>query len=183
VGLPIAAHYLLDGQWYLGLVGLVPIAAGVGGWIACWRGQPAHACGTMAAAGLAMWVTVFGMLAPVVDEYQDGPAFAATIAAQGTGDDAVVRSFHHFRPSYVYYTNTVVEKIDAPEQVQLFFNSHPGRAFVITNEVQFEKLRGVLPADVAVLQRKRQVGQDEDVLLLGRTTVQAAQRTDTPPVR
>jgi hypothetical protein len=83
----------------------------------------------------------------------------------------------------VYYTNTVVEKIDAPEQVQLFFNSHPGRAFVITNEVQFEKLRGVLPADVAVLQRKRQVGQDEDVLLLGRTTVQAAQRTDTPPVR
>jgi 4-amino-4-deoxy-L-arabinose transferase-like glycosyltransferase len=183
VGLPIAAHYLLDGQWYLGLVGLVPIVAGVGGWIACWRGQPALACGTMAAAGLAMWVTVFGMLAPVVDEYQDGPAFAATIATQGTGDDAVVRSFHHFRPSYVYYTNTVVEKIDAPEQVQLFFNSHPGRAFVITNEVQFEKLRGVLPADVAVLQRKRQVGQDEDVLLLGRTTVQAAQRTDTPPVR
>lgn len=183
IGLPIAAHYLLDGQWYLGLIGVIPLAAGVVGWVANSRGQTARACGTMAAAGLAMWIVAFGFLAPIVDEYQDGPAFAATIGANGASARTAVRSFHHFRPSYVYYTNTVVEKIDAPQDVQAFFASHPEAAFVITNEGQFEKLSGMLPADVAVLERKRQIGQDEDVLLLGRPAVQAAKRGDDNAVR
>jgi len=183
VGLPIAAHYLLDGEWYLGLVGVIPLVAGAAGWLASSRGQTAKACGMMAAAGLAMWVVTFGFLAPIVDKYQDGPAFAATIAASGPADRATVRCFHHFRPSYVYYTDTVVEKLNSPQDVGALFASQTAAAFVITNEGQFEKLRGVLPADVAVLERKRQIGQDEDVLLLGRTTAQAAQRGDQSAVR
>ncbi len=183
IGLPIAAHLLLDGQWYLGLIGLIPLVGGAIGWVATSRGQIAMACGTLAAAGVAMWVTMFGVFAPVVDQYQDGPAFAERIAADVASGRPAVRSFHHFRPSYVYYTDTVVQKITEPEDVRQFFATYPSSAFVITNEEQFDKLRGVLPADVVVLERRPQVGQDEDVLLLGRPGVQAAQRASSAAVR
>ncbi len=178
IGLPIAAHLVLDDQWFLGAVGLIPLLAAIVGLIYCERSQANRSAWTMAIAGMAMWITLFGFLAVYVDRYQESPAFAARIAAESDGAP-VIRSFHHFRPSYVYYTSSVVEKIDSPDDVQTFFEQHPKAAFVITNDGQFKKLAGRLPAGVVVLETRQLPGQDERVMLLGR--VGAASVARTPP--
>jgi 4-amino-4-deoxy-L-arabinose transferase-like glycosyltransferase len=168
VGLPIAASLVLEGEWYLGAIGLIPLVAALVGWLYSERLQPRSSAIAMTAAGIAMWLLAFGVLAPYVDHYQESPAFAARIAAESDSKAPLVRSFHHFRPSYVYYTAGVVEKIESTEDVLDFFASHPGNGFVITNDGQFEKLRDRLPADVVVLESRRQLGQEEQVMLLGR---------------
>ncbi|REK12955.1 MAG: glycosyltransferase family 39 protein [Planctomycetota bacterium] len=176
IALPIAAHLVLEDEWFLGALGAIPLAAAIVGWIYSERQQARRSAWTMAAAGAAMWIAMLGFLAPYVDRYQDGPAFAERIAADTAGRPAAVKAFRHFRPSHVYYTDTTVEKIDSPEQVGEFFAAHPADAFVITNEGQFKKLHGQLPADVVVLESRRQIGQDEHVLLLGRDRADVASR-------
>jgi 4-amino-4-deoxy-L-arabinose transferase-like glycosyltransferase len=170
IGLPIAAHLVLEDEWFLGALGLIPLVAALAGWLFSERLQANRSAWAMATAGCGMWIAALGFLAPYVDKYQEGPVFAAKIAAVAPGRASSVRAFRQFRPSHVYYTGTTVEKIDAPEQVRDFFQSHPADAFVITNDGQFEKLRDVLPPDVVVLESRRQLGQDEHVLLLGRLT-------------
>jgi 4-amino-4-deoxy-L-arabinose transferase-like glycosyltransferase len=182
IGLPIAAQMVLDGEWFLGVVGVVPLLAAVVGWVYSERLQSRASACAMAAAGMAMWLLAFGILAPYVDRYQESPAFAARIAAESDSAAPLVRSFHHFRPSYVYYTSGVVEKIESADAVQAFFAANSSDAFVITNDGQFEKLRGKLPADVVVLESRRQLGQDEQVMLLGRKSLQStARRSQAEP--
>jgi 4-amino-4-deoxy-L-arabinose transferase-like glycosyltransferase len=180
IGLPIAAHFLLEGEWWLGGIGVIPLAAAIVGWLASERSQARAAAWTMTAAGVLMWLGVFGILAPYADRYQESPVFAARIAADTPSGAPAVRCFHHFRPSYVYYTGEQVKKMASPEEVAEFFAEHPSSAFVITNDGQFEQLRGKLPEDVVVLESKRQVGQDEYVLLLGRKTTEATARGSSP---
>jgi 4-amino-4-deoxy-L-arabinose transferase-like glycosyltransferase len=176
VGLPIAAHLVLEDEWFLGAIGLIPLVAAIVGWLYSERLQSRASAWTMAVAGVGMWLVVFGVLAPYVDRYQESPTFAARIAAESQSSEPVVRSFHHFRPSYVFYTAGVVEKIESADDVQEFFASHPGDAFLITNDGQYAKLAGKLPAGVQVLESCRQVGQDEHVLLLGWQSVRATAR-------
>jgi hypothetical protein len=45
---------------------------------------------------------------------------------------------------------------------------HGEEAFVITNDGQFDKLHGHLPAGVGVLERRKRLLQGGNVLLLGR---------------
>lgn len=177
VALPILAHIYLGNEWTLGGLGLIPLAAAVAGWVFSRQGQARHAAATLAALGMVLWIAVFGFAAQWVDVYQESPAFAERIAAETPrGEDAVVGAFHHFRPSYVFYTDRSVERIETPGQASEFFATHGRRAFVITNDGQFERLRGQLPADVTVLERRRRLGGQGSVLLLGRVPHATADR-------
>jgi hypothetical protein len=119
--------------------------------------------------GVVLWIAVFGFAAVRVDAYQESPVFAQRIAESTPGGEtATVGVFRHFRPSYVFYTDGVVEKIDSPDAVRAFFAANGASAFVITNDGHFDKLRGSLPPDVTVLETRRRLGQRGSVLLLGR---------------
>ncbi len=184
VALPIVAHLLLDDQWFLGAIGLVPLTAGLVGWVYSERGQSQRAAVTLATLGVTLPVAVLGFAAVYVDRYQESPVFAERIAADThDGETPAVGVFRHFRPSYVFYTDERVEKINLPEQVRGFFEAHPSGAFIITNDGQYDHLRSILPADVVVLDRRRRLGQSGNVLLLGRKTVQTAAASSSPPPR
>ncbi len=181
VALPIVAHLLLDDQWFLGAIGLVPLAAGVAGWVFSERDDSRRAAAALATLGVALPVAVLGFAAVYVDQYQESPAFAERIAADARGGEApAVGVFRHFRPSYVFYTDAVVEEIASPRDVRQFFDAHPQGAFVITNDGQFDHLRGLLPASVTVLERRRRLGQHGSVLLLGRKTIETAGAATRP---
>jgi hypothetical protein len=62
--------------------------------------------------------------------------------------------------------------------VRAFFAAHAGGAFVITNDGQFEKLRGNLPPGVGVLDRRKRLLQGGSVLLLGRENAAATAKQD-----
>jgi len=177
VALPIVAHVLLGGEWFLAAVGVIPLVLGIVGFLYSERQDSRRAAQALAALGVALPVAVLGFAAVYVDRYQESPAFAERIAA-GTpeGADAAVTSFRHFRPSYVYYTDEVVTKVNSLEEVNAFFASHPEAAFVITNDGQYEHLDGKLPPEVKVLETRRRLGVPGSVMLLGRETVATASK-------
>jgi 4-amino-4-deoxy-L-arabinose transferase-like glycosyltransferase len=168
IAMPIVAHHFLGDEWWLAGIGLLPLAAAAAGWNFTRRGRARYAAATLAALGGTLSVAVFGFAAAYVDRYQESPAFARQIAEQSEPGTARVATFHHFRPSYVFYTDGVVEQIDTPQDARAFFAAHAGGAFVITNDGQFEKLRGKLPPGVGVLDRRKRLLQGGSVLLLGR---------------
>ena len=184
VALPIVAHLFLGDEWLLAAVGLIPLAAAVVGWFFCQRGKAVYGAATLAGLGVVLWITVFGFVAVYVDGYQESPAFARRIAEESAGGQAAVAAFRHFRPSYVFYTERVVEHYKTPQEVHAFFAAHAEDAFLITNDQQYKELGGVLPSDVTILDSRRRLLQPGQVLLLGRgrgtTATKPSDRANTP---
>ncbi|HEX5445133.1 MAG TPA: hypothetical protein VFW87_14940, partial [Pirellulales bacterium] len=169
VAMPVVAHIFLGDEWWLGAIGVVPLVAAATGWQFTRRGQARYAAATLSTLGGAVSIAVLGFAAGYIDRYQESPAFAREIADRSpSGAAATVATFHHFRPSYVFYTDGVVGQVETPGEVQALFADHAANAFVITNDAQFEKLRGKLPPGVTVLDRRKRLLQGGSVLLLGR---------------
>jgi 4-amino-4-deoxy-L-arabinose transferase-like glycosyltransferase len=184
IAMPIVAHYFLGDEWWLAAIGVLPLVAAAVGWHFSRRLQALYAAATLAALGGGVSVAVFGFAAAYVDRYQESPIFARQIAEQSAPDTPrCIATFHHFRPSYVYYTGGVVGRIETPQEVRRFFAEHASSAFVITNDGQFERLRASLPADVKVLDCRKRLLQGGSVLLLGRENPAAtAKANSTSPV-
>lgn len=175
VALPIVAHIYLDNEWFLGAIGLVPLAAAIAGLLYCQRGQIRNALWTMAALGSAMILLLFSVAAGYVDQLQDSPMFARDISQHTpAGSQAAIASFHHFRPSLVFYVEQPIAKFESPDEVQKFFAEHPTTAFMLTTDSQLETLRPALPGDVSVLSTHRRFLRSGNVVLLGRSSTSAA---------
>jgi 4-amino-4-deoxy-L-arabinose transferase-like glycosyltransferase len=169
VALPIVARLYLDDQWFLGSIGLAPLAAAIVGLVFCERRQLFRAQATMTVLGSATIVLLLGFAAGHVDPLQDSPRLAADIARlTPAGARAAIASFHHFRPSLVFYAAQPIAKFESPGEVQKFFAEHPRGAFLLTTDSQWATLRPALPGDVSVLATHRRFLRPGNVVLLGR---------------
>jgi 4-amino-4-deoxy-L-arabinose transferase-like glycosyltransferase len=183
VALPIVAHLYLDDQWFLGAIGLVPLTAAIVGLVFCQRDLVRPSLWTMAALGGALTVLLFSVAVGYVDPLQDSPLLAREIAARTpNGRPAPVASFHHFRPSLVFYVEQPIAKYESPAEVEKFFAEHPGSAFMLTTDSQLETLRSALPRDISVLATHRRFLRPGSVVLLGRASEEpaTAARTGAP---
>jgi 4-amino-4-deoxy-L-arabinose transferase-like glycosyltransferase len=175
IAFPIVAHVLLGGDWMLGAVGLVPLAAAAVGLRFGERGQARAAAATMATLGVVLAITLFGYGAARVDRYQMTPALAESIAAHTpAGHEPAIASFHFFRPSFVFYTDQPIPQFRTAEQVRAFFDAHRESAFLITTDERMRRIESDLPSDVAVLETRPRFLQSGKVVLLGRQPSHAA---------
>jgi 4-amino-4-deoxy-L-arabinose transferase-like glycosyltransferase len=180
VALPIVAQRYLGGEWILGVLGLVPLAAaGAGIWF-CRASRRRQAAWTIAVLGVVLGVVTFGFGAAYVDRYQTSAPIARAIAeATPRGERPAIGSYHYFRPSFVFYTGQRVAQFASPEAVGAFFEQHPRSAFVITSDTNAAKLAPALPADVVVLDTRPRFLQQGNLVVLGRR--QGASNTATAP--
>ena len=75
---------------------------------------------------MTLAIALFGIGAAYVDRYQDSPALAAHIVDNTLpGEQPAIASFRYFRPSFVFYTDQPVAKLESPADVQAFFASDP----------------------------------------------------------
>ncbi len=171
VALPIVAHVFLDDDWILGAVGMIPLVAAIVGWRMSEQRHVRGAMVTLATLGVTLSITLFGIGAPYVDRYQDSPALAAHIVDNALPhEQSAIASFRYFRPSFVFYTDQSVAKLESPAAVAAFFASDP-HAYLLTTESQLETLREDLPADVTVVERRRRFLRSGNIILLGRKSV------------
>ncbi|MCA9246893.1 MAG: glycosyltransferase family 39 protein [Planctomycetales bacterium] len=181
IGLPIAAHLLLPGEEWLGAVGLVPLTAAIVCWMSARRRQYLTAVRVYGASAVALAILAFGFVALHVDRHQNDQPVMAAIRAVG-GEDAVehVAAFGHFRSTYVYYAGHRVEEFREADEVARFFDSTaPG--YLIVEERKLERLRQVLPDDVAEIYRDKQFLKEGDLLVLARPRPAASVRTADQP--
>ncbi len=184
VALPILAHRYLHDDRLLAGAAVIPLAAAAAGMFYSHRGQTRAALATLATLGVVLVVALLGFGAARVDRYQDSPWIAQSIAA-GTpsGQRAAIGSFRCFRPSYVFYTGRPIGEFESGEEVESFFASHAGAAFVITTDEAYAKIAAQLPRDVGVLESHPRFLRPGRALVLGRSSPPstATKPHDLPP--
>lgn len=168
VALPLVSLVYLDLDWTLAAVGLIPLLAAIVLVVQSEHGQSRRALATLAALGGAVVLAVLGYAAQRVDRFQDSPLLAKAIRDRAHGASVAIGSFHHFRPSLVFYLEQSVAKFESSDEVEQFFAAHPQDAFLLTTEDQLKSLAPALPADVAVLGTQRRFLRGGNVVLLGR---------------
>jgi 4-amino-4-deoxy-L-arabinose transferase-like glycosyltransferase len=181
VALPIVAHVYLADDFILGAIGLVPLIAAVLGWVYSERERVRGAVGTLSVLAVALPIALFGFGAAYVDRYQDSPPLARRIAdATSPGHEPAIGSFRYFRPSFVFYTDRQVQKLDSADAVHSFFAAHARDSFVLTTDTQLVKLRPNLPSDVGVLASCPRFLRAGNVVLLGRSSPDASTAAKPP---
>jgi 4-amino-4-deoxy-L-arabinose transferase-like glycosyltransferase len=153
VGLPIAAHYLLPGDGWLGIVGLVPI---VGTAVAAWhlhRGRSALVPACFAATSVALVAALVGGAAVHISQHSTSPAIAASLR-ETLGPQAQLIGFRHFDPTLPFYLGGEVPLVDAADQLHAARLKFP-QAGIVTRDEHLPDLVAMLGAPPEVVGRYR----------------------------
>lgn len=195
VGAPIAAHWLLPGEEWLGLVGLAPIAGAVAGWRwACSR--PRWATAALAVSAVVLMIALFAIGAVRVDRRRQHEALLHVVHSRPL--TAPLGAYGVLEPSWVFYARRPIEElVHRPNDTspRAFttdpfgrrvrradlhrFLDHP-HAMVITTDRNYERIRHELRGDVEVLATTPYFLKDETLILLGRNPAQANRRIARP---
>jgi 4-amino-4-deoxy-L-arabinose transferase-like glycosyltransferase len=169
IGLPIAAQVFFRTGWQLGALGLIPLAAAAIGITCSQMGRPRAAVGTLAGLGVAMSIALFGFGGPYVDQFQDSPRFAKRVSQPSAdGVQPALGAYNYMPPSYVFYTDRIIERCRSKQEAWDFFANHPGSAYLLTFADDAEKLKVNLPPGVEVLETEQRFLRSDKVVLLGR---------------
>ncbi len=167
IAVPIAAHFFLPGEEWLGLIALIPLAAGAAARAlqAKDRMRPAM---TVYAAGAAALVVAMMAFAPVrVDRHQTFDQIAGSIAQNSPAPR--VASFACMEPSWVFYSGRSIHEYrrDEVSGVRAFLDEH--NTFLITTAEAYAEVQKELPADVEVLTSVDKFLDNDRLVLLGRS--------------
>ena len=177
IGLPIAAHILLPGEEWLGVVGILPLTAAVVCFWLARREQWTRAVGVYAATAVAFTTIALGFVAVRVDRHKnDRPLMAAIERASGEQTEKRIAAFGHFRSTYVFYADQHVDEIREPEDVAKFFRDS-ANGYLIVEQRKLDKLDGHLPEDVQVIYQDAQFLKEGDLIVLARSQQGANLRT------
>jgi hypothetical protein len=165
VGLPIAAHYFLPGEEWLGLVGLIPLAGSGACWLLVDRRQHMGAAVSLAGMAIAFSVMLMAGVAVTVSGHQPYDRLLRAFAGRA---DAPVVAFGNLEPSWVFYARRPIRfyhdgQTDALRQ---FLLTKTG-GFVITTSERLERLRPTILKDVAVLAECPYFLRDKTLMVLG----------------
>ena len=114
VGLAIAAAVVAPGNEWLGLIGLVPIAAAAVAWWHDAAGDRGRAIRAVAVASCLLVSLLAGVAA---DRFSAAQGMRDSITAIAADAPARWACFWNVPPSVVFYARTTVAKLDTPDDV------------------------------------------------------------------
>jgi 4-amino-4-deoxy-L-arabinose transferase-like glycosyltransferase len=165
---PRLSMHLLGDRIDVTWSGILPIVVAFLGFVFSERRRVRLAMGVLAVGTALFFISLFGPGAIQADGFQNNDDLARVIRSHSAGLPRIA-VFMYFRPGLVYYTNARVERIYRPEDVWDYFCRHSDGAFLITTEVQYNRLAPALAPDVKVLARGKWFLDHERMLvLLGR---------------
>jgi len=175
ISLPIVAHLLLPGEYWLGVVGITPL---IGGAAALWW-QRQQRIGLVvpivAATAVLVSVSLFAVAGPRISLHQNS-APLASFARDYVGHPQI-GTFAENTPSLVFYAADRIERLSQGDQVRQHLAASP-QSMVVTRGKNLEALQEFLPADIVILERQRKFLRRDDILLLGKRTPLADRRAD-----
>ncbi len=194
IGLPLAAGRYLPGKEWIGAVGLIPIVAAVIA-LVCIKLERADAAARAFALGafLFVWVS-FSFVSVQVDSTQRFHELLGELNARS--DTPELAHYQVLEPSWVFYAASTIEPVymgdpAAPGkqgkrsgQVWVQHASKEARQYlqqsrdhyVLTTRTHYERIRGELPAGVAVVAETPYFLKDESIVALGQSTATIAER-------
>ena len=194
----VVAEKFLPGEEQLGLIGVLPIAAGVIALLlSLLNFDRRYAAGVMTAGCVAMTTLVFALGAQRVDKHRQDQQLVTAIFAQEAKPK--LASFRVLEPSWVYYAkqpipelpkldpaarkaakqNQVIARMNANKQVLQFLSKDPA-AYLITTKEQAEALKAELPADVTIITEQPQFMKNKKLVVLGRQKASVLAKTPAP---
>jgi 4-amino-4-deoxy-L-arabinose transferase-like glycosyltransferase len=178
VGLPVAAHFLLPGEEWLGLVGLIPLVGAVVCFALFRLGKARTAAVSFATCAVLLTVALLAGVAQQVDRHQQIHVLLSEVAKRS--DDPQLATFRCLEPSWVFYSDRNIPVLyGRPDGDVRRFLSASGDRFLITTEDGFRQIEDKLPPGVEELARAPYFLQEVDVVLLGNTG--GKQRIATSP--
>ncbi len=169
VGLTVAGGVILQGTYWLGLLGLVPLA---GGLILLWQErQPAYLSdlklgrlpAVIATAGLFVLAAI-NLAADPISQQQDGPHYGE-LSQQLAGESRELGTFEFFSPNLVFYGEKQVARIKDVDHLTRFLSENPG-GMVLTRSDKYELYKNDLPSDIIIADRRPRFLRQHDLLLL-----------------
>ncbi len=165
VGIPITARFVLPGEEFLGLIGLIPLGAA----LVCWRLAASQryqqAMVTFAVAAVLLMTTAMSFVTQRVDRHQNDRPLMAAVQAASPKQAPKIAAFRHFRSTYVYYARQRVDEFTKKSEAADFL-ADPN-AFLIVPESELSTIQAALPAETTVLYRRPRFLKSGDLLLLG----------------
>jgi 4-amino-4-deoxy-L-arabinose transferase-like glycosyltransferase len=163
VGVPIAVHRFLPGQWYLGWAGLIPLVGGIWAFRQTERQHFERAARTFAAVSLVLTATLFGIVSVQVNPHQTSLALMSEIFHEAESPE--IGAFDYFEPSLVYYARQPVQRFKTAQQAASFLSQNP-EAYLIIRDKHKSDIEAALGSDVQVVAHRRRFLKSGDLLVL-----------------
>lgn len=150
IGACVAGWWLLFGDWWLGTIGLIPIAGGVVGRRLVAQGQTHKAVTTFAVTAVLFACALFGFASVRVARHQQCDRLFE--AAYAKTPQPTFAAYRCFEPSWVFYARRSIQSLpgDGPDAPARFFCDGRDR-FLITRYTDWATIRPSLPEHAAVL--------------------------------
>jgi 4-amino-4-deoxy-L-arabinose transferase-like glycosyltransferase len=195
-GTYLVADKFLPGEQFLGLIGLLPIFAGV---IALFRTllnfDRRWTVGIMTGCSVAMTTLIFALGAQRIDAHRHDQLLVKDIQAHDA--QPKLATYFVLEPSWVYYSKqpivelpkldpaadqrpkpgkAVVARMNAVKQVAQFLSKDPS-AYVIMKQEHYDRLKDSLPADVTIVATRPLFDPMKDIKLIAVGRAKAAAST------
>lgn len=167
IGLPVAAHIFAPGDEWLGLIGLIPLVAGVCGIVFCETRRPALAATALAVCAAVLMTTAFGVASVRVSRHQRINQLLAAIRQSSEHPKLAGHAAHE--PTWVFYSGQTIPVIGHGDIEEVGDFLCDPDAFVLTTDRALDRLQPHLPADVEPIARERFFLKKYDLVVLGRT--------------
>ena len=166
IGVPVAASYILPGEEWLAVIGVIPLVAGVVGLVFVRREQRAAAGIVMGVGALALVVAVFGPAIARVDRYQVSHVITRDIATQSPESPEIL-AYKNLEPSVVYYAQAEIPILWTERSVAQSFG-RAARPFLLIHDEDWAAVKSLLPADVKILAEYDRFLKPGRILVVGR---------------
>ena len=167
IGLPIAAHLFTPGDEWLGVLGILPLAAAATCYGLHIRKRPHLAACSMATFAAIFMTASMGFVAAQASKHQRIDLLFEKAYVSSATPKLATHGAHE--PSWVFYWGRTIPIVGHEElhDVEAYFRDPD--AFLLTTERALPKIQPLLPADIQPLGRERFFMRKYDLILLGRT--------------
>jgi 4-amino-4-deoxy-L-arabinose transferase-like glycosyltransferase len=164
IALPVAAGRLAAAGWWLGLLGLIPVAAAAVAWRCQTQGRRQGSLASLAIGGCLLVTLMASVAAETFSRAQGSRAIVA--ALEQPAATCQWACLWNVPPSLVFYTGARIEKLDTAADVATHLRRHP-RSRVVIDSRQEALVMAALPPGCGILARVPTLSP-HDFLLIGR---------------
>ena len=123
VVLPILCSFLLPGEEWLGIAGVVPLLGGLFALIAAEKGRTLLASRWVAGTAVAMSLLIFSVIADRVDGHRRLEDLVSAIAPEGQLETTEIASLSGGEGSWVFYCGQPIRRLASTEQAMDYLRS------------------------------------------------------------
>ena len=167
VALPLVASTFVPGEEWLGLLGLIPLVAGI--WCLIWfeRMRPRLALSGFAVTSLVLVLAIFTIAAQRVDRHQTAENILNSLRERGDDTRNLV-AHRYLQESYVFYAGHTVPYSRDLKQLDTLLADRP-QGQVLTTSEHLESIEVAYPGRFSAVARVPRFLNNGDVIVLAQT--------------